>query len=85
MRGLFPFAGASQQLQSDGKRILVAGLAINDARAGPEITGQRPQIQPLIHSPRIAGKDTGAMGAYVLGEALLGRMADIQTAEVHSY
>ncbi len=72
-------------MQSDGERMESHGLAIDDSRAGPEISRPGPQIQPLIQFPRIRRNDAGAVGAYVFRKALLRAMADIQTAEIHSY
>src|SRR6266849_3169669 len=82
---LFPFACGGQQLQSDGERIAVEGLAIDDPSPGPEMTRQGPQIQPLIQFPGITQNDAGAVGTYVFRKALLRTMTDIQAAEVHSY
>ncbi len=61
------------------------GLAIDDSRSSPEITRPGPQIQPLIQFPGIRRNDARAVGAYVFRKALLRTMADIQTAEIHSY
>ncbi len=61
------------------------GLAIDDSRPSPEIPRQRPQIEPLIPFPGITRDNAHAVAAYVFREALLRRMSDIQTAEIHSY
>ena len=72
-------------MQSDGKRVLPTGLTIDDARARPEISWQRPQIQPFIESPWASRNDTRAVGAYVFRETFLRTMAHVQAAEIHPY
>jgi hypothetical protein len=72
-------------LESDCERMDSEGLAIHDSCAGPEITRQGPKIQPFIELPGIARDHSRAVGTYVFGETLLGRMANVQTAEIDSY
>jgi hypothetical protein len=72
-------------LQSNGIRVVPEGLTIDDPRARPEITRQRPQIQPFVQSPRASRNDTGTVSAYVLRKAFLRTMANIQAAEIHAY
>jgi hypothetical protein len=59
-------------------------LAVGDACAGPEFPRQSPQIQPLIQFPRNVCNNARAVGAHVFRKALLGRMTNIQTAEIDS-
>jgi hypothetical protein len=61
------------------------GFAIDDSRTGSEVPWERPQVQPLIQFPRIARDHPRAVCTYVFRQALLGRMADVQTAKIYSY
>ena len=71
-------------MESDGEGMMSEGFAIDDSRPSPEISRQRPQIQPLIPLQGIARNNAHAVAANVFRDALLRRLADIQTAEIHS-
>jgi hypothetical protein len=71
-------------MESDGEGINAEGLAIDDSCPSPEITRDGPQIQPFVPLPGIAGNHPGTVGAYVLRQGFLGRMADIETTEIDS-
>ena len=81
---LFPSSRRGQQLESDGEGVDSEGFAIDHSCPSPKISRQGPKIQPLIELPGIARNHTNAVGAHVFGEALLRRMANIETAEIHS-
>ena len=72
-------------MQSDRIRVVPEGLTIDDPRASPEITWQRPHIQPFVQSPRVSRNDAGAVSAYVFRKAFLRTLPNIQAAEIHSY
>ena len=61
------------------------GFAIDDARSGPEIARQGPEIQPVIQIPGTIRNYTDAMSAYVFGKTLLRWVADVETAKIDSY
>jgi len=72
-------------MESDGEGMMSEGFAIDDSRPSPEISRQRPHIQPLIPLQGIARNNAHAVAANVFRDTLLGRLADIQTAKIHPY
>jgi hypothetical protein len=82
---LFPAAGASEELETDGEGIDPKSVTIDDAGPGAEITSEGVDVQAIIKLPGLVRNDAGTVGAYVFRNALVSAVAKIEAAEIHSY